>query len=166
MAMKFNETDKYKLGRTGELLIAKLLQKRGWYIIPSYDYTGEDNDKAPKLQGNMNAFVIPDLDISKAGSRRWAEVKTKTEATFTRITGRLEHGIPSRHYRSYKEVQDITGCEVWLFVYETNTGDVLYGKLDELEKKKRDYEGRKMSYGGMVFFPRDSFGLFANIKVS
>src|SRR3972149_1435615 len=92
----FKETEKYKKGHTGEKIVTEMLQKRGWYVIPSYDFSGPNDDKAPKLQGLGNGFVLPDLDISRNGKRKWAEVKTKDEATFTRITQKLEHGIPLR----------------------------------------------------------------------
>jgi hypothetical protein len=103
---------------------------------------------------------VPDLDISKDGVRRWAEVKTKAAATYTRVTGRYEHGVPKRHYESYLKVQEITGCPVWLFVYEENTGTILCGRLDDLARVRREYVGDKMSRGGMVFFPRSAFKLY------
>ena len=144
----FKETEEYRLGHTGELIIANLLKKRGWYIIPSYDYSGDDGNKAPRMQGAMDSFVLPDLDVCKDGKRKWAEVKTKTEATFTRKTNRFEHGLPTRHFDDYKKIQEITGCKVWLFVYENVTGEVLYQSIDKLEVNKRIYEGNKMSRGG------------------
>lgn len=153
----FRETVEFQRGHNGERMVAELLQQHGWYVIPSYDYAGEDHDKAPRLQGALGGFIIPDLDIAKDGARRWAEVKTKAEATFTRITQRLEHGISKRHYEHYQKVQQITGDEVWLFVVEENTGTVLFAKLDDLEPFKRVYNGDKMSRGGMVFYPRDCF---------
>jgi len=159
MDQAFRESEEWKKGCMGELLIADLLKRAGWYILPSYDYSGED-EKAPRLQGALEDYVIPDLDISKNGERRWAEVKTKQSADWTRITQRLEHGIPLRHYHHYLEVQRITGCDVWLFVYEIETGDVLYAQLDELAEDLRLYEGNKMSRGGMAFFPRDAFKLW------
>jgi len=160
------DTETWRKGRTGEKLVAELLQRQGWYVIPSYDYSGEDGNKAPKLQGLSKAFPVPDLDVSKKGIRRWAEVKTKAAATYTRITQRYEHGIPKRHFNAYRQVQDITGCEVWLFVLEENTGEVLCASLDELDKYKRVYDGSKMSWGGMVFFPRDIFRVFAKLKTA
>ena len=142
-----------------------MLHKRGWYVIPSYDFSGPNDDKAPKLQGLGNGFVLPDLDISRNGKRKWAEVKTKDEATFTRITQKLEHGIPLRHFRDYKIVREITGCEVFLFVYEIRTGDILYASLDNPDflATKRIYKGNKMSLGGMIFWPREAFGVLCNI---
>lgn len=144
-------------------MIANLLRRRGWYVIPSYDYSGEDGDKPPRLEGLRNAFPVPDLDVARGGVRRWAEVKTKSAATYTRSTGRLEHGIPLRHYWSYRRVQEITGTEVWLFIYEEKTGDVLFARLDDLEAEKREYAGSKMSRGGMVFWPRSAFRRFTNL---
>ena len=166
VSVAFRETAEFQRGRTGERLVAELLQSRGWFVIPSYDYSGEDGDKPPRLQGLREAFPVPDLDIARDGQRRWAEVKTKAAATYTRLTGRLEHGIPKRHYWAYKRVQEITGCEVWLFIYEEQTGDVLCARLDDLESVKREYNGQKMSRGGMVFFPRSTFKVFANVKAA
>ena len=142
------ETETWRRGRSGERLVARLLREKGWYVIPSYDYSGEDGDKAPKLEGRHDAFPVPDLDVSKRGLRYWAEVKTKAAATYTRATRRLEHGIPLRHYQAYRKVPEITGCDVWLFVYEEDTGEVLCGRLDDLELHKRLYCGAKMSRGG------------------
>ena len=161
--ISFKETDEYKLGHTGELIIANLLQKEGWYIIPSYDYSGEEGNKAPKMQGLTESFVLPDLDRCKDGTREWAEVKTKTEATYTRTTRRLEHGLALRHFNDYKKIQEITGCKVWLFVYENVAGYVLYQLIDKLELNKRIYSGDKMDRGGTIFFPRDSFKSFCQL---
>ena len=155
--MSFRETAKFQQGHTAELRIARMLQARGWWVVPSYDYSGEDGNKAPRLQGATQAFVLPDLDVARDGIRRWAEVKSKSSATLTRKLGRYEHGIPLRHFRSYQEVQRITGAETWLFIYELDSHAVLWARVDDLAKHCRIYEGDKMGGGPMVFFPRDSF---------
>lgn len=157
------QTPTWQKGHNGERLVAELLRRRGWYVIPSYDYSGEDGNKSPKLEGLKEGYPVPDLDVARSGARLWVEVKTKKTPTYTRITGRLEHGIPLRLYRSYKRVQEITGCEVWLFIYEEETGDVLCGKLDALDGVKRIYEGDKMDQSGMVFWPRDAFRVFEQL---
>lgn len=162
MSVNFRETEKFRRGRSGEQLVAELLMKRGWFVIPSYDYSGEDGNKAPKMQGKDVAYVIPDLDIGKSGLRRWAEVKTKKEPTLYRKTNTMEHGIPIRHLRHYQQVERETGCEVWLFVYEKLTQIVRFAKLAELGAG-RVYDGQKMSHGGMVFWPVSSFKVFATI---
>lgn len=88
-------------------------------------------------------------------------MKTKAHADFTRITQRFEHGIPLRHFEDYKRVQALTGCKVYLFICEDDTGDILSKPIDELDAHKRIYRGNEMSRGGMVFFPRDSFDVFS-----
>lgn len=145
------------MGADGEQVVKNLLIQNGWLIIPSYAYTGPGDDKAPRMEGMNTYYIIPDLDICRLGTRRWIEVKTKTEATFTSITQRLEHGIPLRHYYHYFEVQNATGCPVWLFVYELKTKAILYASLNALIYSVRKYEGGKMNRGGMAFFPRDAF---------
>jgi hypothetical protein len=147
-------------GRRGERLVADLLQRRGWHVIPSYDYAGEGGDKPPRLQGCDCAYPIPDLDVSRGGVRRWVEVKTKAEPTWTRVTGRLEHGVSLRLYESYRHVQAITGCPVWIVIVEERAGAILCAPLDGLEPVKRVYNGRKMGRGGMVFWPRKAFAEF------
>lgn len=116
------------------------------------------------MQGQLTGYVIPDLDIAKDGTRRWAEVKTKEKADWTVITQRYEHGFKLRHYHHYLRVQEITGCEVWIFIYEEKTGDILYARLDDLTGIRREYLGDKMDKGGTVFFPRDAFKLWLTLK--
>lgn len=154
---EFRTRPEFLRGRNGERIIADLLMARGWYVIPSYDYSGEDGNKAPKMQGARSAFVLPDLDVIRQGKRFWCEVKTKKEPTYTRMLDRLEHGIPLRHYQHYRLVEEETGCFVWLFIYEELAAVVLCNSLNNLERFKRIYAGGKMSYGGMVFWPRDRF---------
>jgi hypothetical protein len=152
--INFKNSPLYQKGHKGELIIKQILQKEGFYIIPSYDYSGNDG-KAPKLYGLNKDFVLPDLDISKEGDRQWAEVKTKSSATYTYITKQLEHGIPLKHYNHYLDVQKITGTPVWLYIFEEDTRFILKGKLNQL--MPRIYKGNKMSKGGMAFFPRKEF---------
>jgi hypothetical protein len=172
----FRESTEFLRGRTGERIVATWLQHRGWFVIPSYDYSGEDGEKAPKMHGQREAFVLPDLDVCKAGTRRWAEVKTKAAPTFTRITGRFEHGIPLRHYNEYQRVQRETGCHVYLFIVEEDTQIVIAESLDQLSKSVRRVDPRdprpgltnsgwRMARTGMAFFPRESFR-FAQISVN
>ncbi len=156
----FRETAEFLMGRTGERIVADLLQRRGWYVIPSYDFAGPDGDKAPRLQGHLHQYVIPDLDVAKGGRRCWVEVKTKSRATETRIAGgRLEHGISLRHALDYQEVERISGCEVWLAIFERSTNCVLMARVADLMPTARRSVMRKGGFaeGPMVFFARDAF---------
>lgn len=161
--MDFRDRPEFLRGRSGERAVADWLQDRGWWIVPSYDYSGEEDNKAPRLQGAACGLVIPDLDISKQGKRLWAEVKTKAAATFYRKLNRDEHGINRRLWRHYHQVQDITGTHVWIFVVEESTQMLLAEALDVLDQDMREYNGDKMGRGGMVFWPRASFRLQAQL---
>ena len=151
----------YELGSAEELRVERLLQERGWYVVRAYDYTGQAaQEKAPRMFGpDGQTLILPDLDVSQGGTRRWVEIKAKASASFTRMTQQWEHGIPLRHYQSYLSVQEESGTSVWLFVCEQDSQDVLIQKLDDLPV--RVYAGDKMSYGGMAFFPCDSFMRFS-----
>lgn len=159
MATKFHETDFFKRGAAGELLIVKFLQKNGCFIVPSYEFTGRENNKAPRLLGMQSSYVLPDLDVSSSGGRFWAEVKTKKEPTYHRNTECWEHGIPTRHYCDYKKVEAITRCPVWIFIYEEDSKNILFQSLQKLEPVLRSYGGSKMSLGGMVFWDRRYFSM-------
>lgn len=156
MVTTFRESPSFIRGRRGEQLIKRWLQKRGWWVIPSYDYTGENDDKAPRMQGLSSSLVIPDLDIAKDGLRRWAEVKTKTKALEWRKTGELQHGIDLRHYEEYLKVQSLSGTHVWLFIVEENTQTILAESLDRLGEPRI---GREYGKGGMANWPRDRFSI-------
>lgn len=156
----FRETEEFQRGRAGERLVADYLQRKGWYVIPSYDYSGEE-EKAPRLEGLSEYHVVPDLDVSRDGERRWAEVKTKTAATFTHITQQLEHGVAKRHFENYQRVQEITGCPVYVFIYEEQSGALLVACLDSLAVHESRRESR-MKKGGcrqeqMIYFARSAF---------
>lgn len=147
--INFKDDPRYKFGHVAELETAQTLQNHGAYIIPSYDYSGQGDDKAPRLSGLNESFVVPDLDVAAFGKRIWVEVKRKTAASLHRISGDYTHGIPIRHYTDYLKVEQITGCEVWI-VFHDNEG-IKCGKLSSLKIHHR-YNGDKMSRGGMVFF--------------
>lgn len=145
-------------GRYAEHIVAGWLQSRGWHIIPSYDFSGEEGQKSPKLQGLTSGYAIPDLDACRSGKRYFVEVKAKATAPFYRIKGIHTHGISSRLYEDYKKVEQITGSEVWLIIYEEDTGCLLGSRL-KLLGKPIAYNGWKMGRDGMVFWPRENFKL-------
>lgn len=145
--MNFQDRPEFKRGRAGELIVADWLKKRECYVIPSYNYSGSDGDKAPKLEGLWHGHPVPDLDVSRNGNRFWVEVKTKEKAVLWRMTGELRHGIEFRLLEHYKTVQMISGSPCWLFVYEESTHWLLAERLDVLgEPHTGTDRGRKMAY--------------------
>lgn len=168
MATKFRETEEFKRGHTGELVVSRWLQDQGYYILPSYDYSGEE-EHAPRLEGATDTHVIPDLDASRAGWRGWVEVKTKAQATETRIRGnRLEHGIAKRHWESYHRVQAITGTPVFLAIIEEDTGSLLLASIDNLRGDVRESRMRKgdKQEEFMVYFPRAGFKEYKGVAAA
>lgn len=153
MISNFRDRPEFVRGRNGEQRVAAWLQERGWYVIPSYDFSGEDGDKAPKMQGLRERIVIPDLDVSRGGVRRWVEVKTKEKPDFTYTTQTWDHGI--EHYDDYLRVQEETGSEAWLAIYETSTGELLMQSLRELGKPRRS----RMNGRPMAYWPKEKFVL-------
>jgi hypothetical protein len=141
MAVAFTERPEFLRGRDAEQRVARWLQERGWFVIPSYDYSGEDGQKAPRLQGLKAGHAVPDLDVARDGKRKWIEVKAKGRANVRRDSywggpNIPEHGVEMPNYRDYLEVKRITGDEVWIAIYEEDTGLLLVAEIDALGKPR------------------------------
>src|ERR1700686_3532637 len=132
MTTPFRDRPEYLRGREAEQMVAGILQRRGWFVIPSYDYSGEHGDKAPKIQGAHEGIVLPDLGVAGKGIMKWAEVKAKAHADFTLLTHTYDHGIGLRKWAHYRRVQRETGCQVWLFLFEEDRQLLLIESLDRL----------------------------------
>lgn len=145
-AIPFTKRPEFVRGRAAEQRVAAWLQERGWYVIPSYDYSGEDGDKAPRLQGYRIGHPVPDLDTAKEGKRRWVEVKAKSDVIFWRKTQKEQHGIDLVLLQHYQTVQVITGTPVWLVIFEEFTGCLIGNAVDALgEPREGTLNGRKMA---------------------
>jgi hypothetical protein len=148
--------DKKRIAQRSERLIARWLMSLGWYVLPSYNYSGEDDNKAPKLlRAGSKSFIVPDLLIAKDGVFRWVEVKTKTERNRYAIGRCWNTGFDSNHWCHYKEVARITGTEVWVAFVHAQDDEILYDSMANLGKFVRHYTEDKMGPGGMVFFNCD-----------
>ena len=156
MLHRLQDRDEFKRGNNGEKRVATFLRERGWHVLPSYDYSGEDGNKAPKLEGNRASFVIPDLDAARDGTRYWVEVKTKGAPVEWRKTGELRHGFSLRHIWEYKQVERITGCKVYVVIYEENSGKVICAPLSKLLRNLVVGEGTRWAEK-MAFWPRSDF---------
>ena len=157
--MSIRETEKFQRGRNGEQIVAQALKQDGWMIIPSYDYSGED-EHAPRMEGLKLQFILPDLDACKDGQRRWAEVKTKRIPTRGRISGKDEHGIPLRHWTHYQAVERESGCPVWLYIFEESSREIIRARLSTLGEGRHS---RSQEMGDMIFWLREQFELFARV---
>jgi len=161
--MGFRETAEFQQGQSAERRIARMLQSKGFFVNPSYDYSGEDGNKAPRLEGKDHSFVVPDLDASRDGVRLWVEVKSKSKPVVWGKTGEIRHGIELRHFWSYRQIEKITGSRVFLVVVEENSGEVLCASLSKLARAPISGKGTKWAEK-MVFWPRDTFSVIGAVE--
>lgn len=122
-----------RVGIEGEKLVTTFLLSRGFGIIPCYDIAGFDGRKAPRLIFGQGGLLLPDLDVCKIGTRRsWAEIKAYHGPAPNWRHKCLVHGIPHRHFEDYLEVEKLTGNDVFVFVVEYDSGDLLCAQLSLL----------------------------------
>ena len=156
-----------KWGAEAEIWVAAWLMRRGWRILPTYDFSGKDDDKAPRLAAvrPADSLVIPDLLSARGGTSRWVEVKRKTRADLYRKTGVLETGISRRLWTHYHKTQQATGIEVWIAFVHDVEGEVRVRSIDDLNAlPPREYLGTKMGRDGMVFFPWEQLLLLTTVE--
>jgi hypothetical protein len=139
-----------EIGRLGERLVEVFLKRSGEGVIPSYDYSGKDGQKAPRLQLLDRSLAIPDLDRAIRGWRRWGEVKTyRSPVPNRRRGGLLVHGFENRLFRQYLKVCELTGTTCQVLVLEYESGWLLGIELEEIESCGFDCE-----CGGCVSVPQ------------
>lgn len=162
----FKAENIYK-GDRAEDVIAFILRAEGYYVVITADLQERNTNGAPGARSDDNFITLPDLDVAKKGYRGWCEVKYKKAYSFTRITQRPEHGIGLRKFKMYQRIQQETGTPVYLFVYEADSGAVLYNHIDILlaEEFYRIYNGNKMDSGGMIYFARSNFNLWGKVAL-
>jgi len=136
--------------RVYERGLADWLGRKGWHVLPVYDFCGLAEDKAPKLQTDGSGLVLPDLLVCRDGRACWLELKQKQRATLHRMSGVLETGISLRLWGQYRAVKAVSGLQVWLVFAHVEEDEVLAQEIDMLEP--RIYDGPRMGRGGMAFF--------------
>lgn len=101
-------------GKTGEGIIARWLQGRGFAVLPVYEKSELDY-KGPALYAIEGTLIAPDmLAFQPTGKTLWIEAKTKTAFSWHRNTQRFVTGIDLRHYGDYQRVQAVSPWPIWL----------------------------------------------------
>ncbi len=143
-------------GLVYEIAFSKWLQaKRNWYVLPTYDFNGFAQDKAPRLVSGGQKLVVPDILAFRQGKGAWFEIKLKERADLYRATNTRETGLPYRHYKDYTRIAQLTGLPVWvIFIHEkeqvVKTGEIAKLPISHV------YDGDKMDRGGTIFFKFDA----------
>jgi hypothetical protein len=161
MATDFRQTPEWVKGDAVQRTAADLFRQEGWYVIPSYDYSGDD-ERAPRLQGQTKGYAIPDLDVARRSTRIWVEVKAKEGPTFSTKDQEWQHGMNARLFEHYRHVQGITGTPVWILIHEERDNIWLAASLDNVAGNIRPRRQNRMVKNGrtgpeMVYFPRSIF---------
>jgi len=134
-----------------EMQFGGYLRQRGYYVLPTYDYSGLGDKKAPALHGKNESLVIPDLLAWRDGRAVWFEIKLKEHADFNRVRQHAVTGFSLRHYRHYQRVKAETAAPVYIIFVHLAEQCIKYGELDALPIS-HIYDGEKMGKHGMVFF--------------
>jgi hypothetical protein len=145
--------------RKWEVALATFIRARGWHVLPTYDFSGKGDDKAPKLlaPAGQRDLVMPDLQCFRNGEVRWIECKWKARADFNIKRGYYVTGISLRLADHYERVNQMTGADVFLLFLHEHEGEVRGGKMRDLATAwSHDYQGEKMGRSGMRFWRWDA----------
>lgn len=154
--------------REQEKRLAGYVRGRGFYLLPTYDFSGKGDDKAPKLEAppGGRSLVVPDLLAWGPSESLWIECKWKQRADFYRKSGHRVTGISLRLWRHYGEVQRRTGLRVVIAFLHEDEGEVRIASLARLAVApmfSHQYAGGKMGSSGMIFFGYDAIPLRAQL---
>lgn len=142
---------KLKFGEEGEHEVAEILINRGVTVLPLYQF---DNNKAPVLFSLNKQIISPDLICFNEDSFM-VEVKTKNQ--WVSYNGRVETGLNQKHFNHYKEIQETTNKEVFVF-FNHKTEDPIGFYFCRLNDFTRIWDGTvdgKKVYDEMVFYNID-----------
>ena len=144
--------------RDYEIALSQWLQKQfGAYIVPTYDYGGLGDKKAPKMYPLLESkgLVLPDLMACSNGKTVWVECKWKSEASFYRKHNIRTTGINARHYKHYRKVKTVSGCKVVIMFLHVAENEMRGAEIDSMPPIDHQYAGGKMGQSGMVFWAYD-----------
>lgn len=105
---KDNFKEALAFGQDGEREIAKELIKKGYYVLPLYQFQDEIS---PKIIGEKN-YISPDLICFKNNTTIFVEVKSKTG--WVKFNGVIETGCNYEHYKHYRDISAKTKIKTYI----------------------------------------------------
>jgi Holliday junction resolvase-like predicted endonuclease len=157
------DTDAFERGAVGEAIVAEFLKQQGLGVVPVHQ-CNPDGAAVMRLQDDF--FVLPDWLVFSSTEPVWVEVKTKQSAREFRKENELRHCINEYHYDQYLEVERLSGFDVWLFIYEEDSGKILRAPLNWLLPAQflRASQSSGAFQSDVVFFRRNEF-IDAGVRV-
>lgn len=148
-----------------EIAFSNWLQTRDWWILPTYDFSGSNDDKAPRLSLGNRKLVIPDLLAFRAAqSKAWFEIKVKAHADYNRKHACLVTGFAMRHLMHYREVKQLTGVPVYIVFIHEKEAVIKCCEIDTMPVS-HEWTGGGMDRGGTVFLKFNALTTVAPIAV-
>ena len=95
---KDNFKEALAFGQDGEREIAKKLIRKGYYVLPLYQFQDEIS---PKIIGDEN-YISADLICFKNNNTIFVEVKSKNQ--WVEFAGKIETGCNYKHYQHYRDI--------------------------------------------------------------
>lgn len=109
-----NFKDALAFGQDGEKEVASLLLKKGYAVLPLYQF---EDDISPKIIEINGSHISPDLTIFKQNKCTFLEVKRKRQ--WVEFKGVIETGCNYCHYLHYKKIANLTGVDLFMaFLHE------------------------------------------------
>lgn len=166
--MKYIPEATLRAGRMFESEFERQAHNRGNYVVRHCDQLGVMGTKAPMVTGPYTGYRLPDFSlIPPGGGMYWAEAKRKSKATYTAITGSLDHGIDLPNWHDYLTISKISKQRGYLIIGEGDTGNILIAPFSHLQVCARQWKGSCEAFpDGAVFWPREQFKLWGHFDIS
>lgn len=143
--------EKLAFGEQGEKEIAEILIKKGFYILPLYQFKDKT---APQIIGEYQSITSPDLICFKNKEIIFIEVKSKNK--WVKYKGILETGCNYKLYKDYKKLSLKTKIKLYI-VFNHVSGDHQGIYYVNIHKIGRHWDGKyknKQKYKAEYFWKK------------
>jgi hypothetical protein len=125
---------------------------RGNYVLPTSEYSGFHDDKAPRLEAppGSESLVLPDFLLARERRSMFVELKYKQKAVTWRKTGQRRTGFARRLFEHYQTVESVTGLPVYVLFMHEEEDEIRGQYLKQLEPIRQEHE--VAGFSRMVFF--------------
>ena len=110
---------------------------------------------------------VPLMEVTGKGRRFLFAVEAKRGPIEYRETGELKHGLDFARVEKWRNTAEAAGLDIFLAIYESETGDLLVGSLfrdlnkDAGEEQKR---GGRDGQAYMTYWPRSAFPVVCSTR--